>query len=60
MGNFAGPKVYLIDELCKNLLRMNAHLRLRSSGCRTHVTPTQIILTHFEVLNLVYYIDNLG
>lgn len=60
MGTFVGPKVYLIDELLKNLLCMNAHLRLRSSWCRTHMTSTQIILTHSEVLNLVYYINNLG
>lgn len=60
MGTFVGPKFYLIDDLFKNLLCMNAHLRLRSSQCRTHMTSTQIILTHSEVLNLMYYINNLG
>lgn len=54
MGNFVGPKVYLIDELHQNLFPRNAHLRLRSSGCRTQITSVQIILTHTEGLNLVY------
>lgn len=60
MGDFLGPKVYLIDELLKNLLHMNAHWRLTGLGWSTYMNSVQIILTAPEVLSLVCNVNNLG